>query len=353
MILGASLVDLTLIGWEAVRRLRGALKEAPEETPPNQRVNFKLFIAWVLFWGVVTTILASQMLQQPVTFILLALGLVLLFLLVNGISTGISDSNPISSAFVLSVLLMSVLGLRDPLVGLFAASILLICCAVGVDMQQALATGRRLGTSRTIQFHFQWMGVIIGAVVSILLAGVFFKAYPDLTINAVHQEVPKWQSAMTYKIVGILEDIGNLKPHQTYALLIGLTWGLVIQITRKLLKGSAGYQDFLARCKASAEASTRWKGLVTDVSIDAFLLSSPYAFSFGGFVDVPTVAWFAVGGVICSAINFWSQRKVQPGEEMPEEIGTTFLVGGGLIAGDALFALGLGMWGLFGLLLTA
>jgi len=351
MILGASLVDLSMIGWEAVQRIRGAMKEKPEETPANQRVNFKLFAVWVVFWGLVTTVLATQILDQPVSFILLALGLVLLFLLVNGISTGISDSNPISSAFVLSVLLMSLLGLRDPLTGLFAASILLICCAVGVDMQQALATGRRLGTSRSIQFHFQWGGVVIGTVVSLLLASVFFKAYPDLLINAVHQEVPKWQSAMTYKIVGILEDIGNLKPHQIYALLIGLIFGITVQILRKLMKENASYKSYLARMKQSTVPGERRKGLVVDFIVDVLLLSSPYAFSFGGFVDVPTVFWFAVGGVVCSSINFFTQRAAKPGEEMPEEIGTTFLVGGGLIAGDALYALAIGMWGLLALLL--
>ncbi|NLH49333.1 MAG: peptide transporter [Myxococcales bacterium] len=351
MILGASLVDLTLIFWEAIQRIRGAMKEKPEETPANQQVNFKIFIGWAIFWGVIVTVLAKTMLHQPIGFILLALGLVLLFLLVNGISTGISDSNPISSAFVLSVLLMSVLGLKDPVLGLFAASILLICCSVGVDMQQALATGRRLGTSRMIQFHFQWGGVIIGAIFSMMLAGVFFKAYPDLTLNAVHQEVPKWQSAMTYKIVGILEDIGNLKPHQMYALIIGLVYGVAVQILRKLLKDSARYREFLARAKQSGSAAERWRGIIADFCIDALLLSSPYAFSFGGFVDVPTVLWFAVGGVICSSINFYSQQKVKPGEEMPEEIGTTFLVGGGLIAGDAIYALAIGLVGLFGLLL--
>jgi hypothetical protein len=217
-------------------------------------------------------------------------------------------------------------------------------------MQQALATGRRLGTSRTIQFHFQWGGVIVGTIVSLGLASVFFKAYPDLVINAVHQEVPKWQSAMTYKIVGILEDIGNLKPHQTYALLIGLGYGLVVQIARKLLKESQAYRSFLAGAKKSAEPAKRWTGMVVDFSVDALLLSSPYAFSFGGFVDVATVFWFAVGGVACSSINFWAQQSAKPGEELPEEIGTTFLVGGGLIAGDALWALMLGMWGLMALL---
>jgi hypothetical protein len=220
-----------------------------------------------------------------------------------------------------------------------------------VDMQQALATGRRLGTNRMIQFHFQWGGVIIGAIVSLLLVGVFFKAYPILTVNAVHEHVPRWQAAMTYKIVGILEDIGHLKPHQIYALLIGLFYGVSVQILRKIVKGGKGYAAFLAKPKQTGSKADKWKVLVIDFCVDALLLSSPYAFSFGGFVDLPTVLWFTLGGVICSSINFFGQSKVKPGEEMPEEIGTTFLVGGGLIAGDALYALGLGVWGLVGLLL--
>lgn len=352
MILGASLVDLSIIGWDAVRRIRGAMKEKAEEVPDHLRINYRFYALWVVFWGAVTTVLATMILHQPIGFILLALGLVLLFLIVNGISTGISDSNPISSAFVLSVLLMSLLGLRDQMTGLLAASILLICCSVGVDMQQALATGRRLGTRRSIQFHFQWGGVVIGTIVSLALAGVFFKAYPELLINVVGGEpVPKWQSAMTYKIVGILQDISDLKPHQIYALLIGLGFGVTVQILRKLLKGNAAYQGFLAKKKASPDPGQRRQGMAIDFAVDALLLSSPYAFSFGGFVEVPVVFWFAVGGIICSSLNFLTERAAKPGEEMPEEIGTTFLVGGGLIAGDALYALALGMIGLFGLLM--
>ena len=44
----------------------------------------------------------------------------LVFALVNGISVGISDSIPISSAFVVSVVLMAAIGLKDPAVGLMA-----------------------------------------------------------------------------------------------------------------------------------------------------------------------------------------------------------------------------------------
>ena len=44
-------------------------------------------------------------------------------MLVNGISLGITDQNPISSAFVLSVVVMAAFGMKDPITGLLAASI--------------------------------------------------------------------------------------------------------------------------------------------------------------------------------------------------------------------------------------
>ena len=40
------------------------------------------------------------MLHQPVGYLVVALLLVFVFAMVNGISLGITDSNPISSAFV-------------------------------------------------------------------------------------------------------------------------------------------------------------------------------------------------------------------------------------------------------------
>ncbi len=75
--------------------------------------------------------------------------LVFVFALVNGISPWASATRTRSRrAFVVSVLLMAALGLKDPLVGLMAGSILLISCSVAGDMQQDRSTGWRLGTNR-------------------------------------------------------------------------------------------------------------------------------------------------------------------------------------------------------------
>ncbi len=86
-----------------------------------------------LFWGAATVVLGSQVLHQPVFFLAVAVGLCFLFVLVNGISLGISDWNPISSAFVLTVFILAALGLRDPGVG----------AAVRVHSADRVQRGRR------------------------------------------------------------------------------------------------------------------------------------------------------------------------------------------------------------------
>ena len=37
--------------------------------------------------------------------------------------------------------------------------------------------------------------------------------------------------------------------------------------------------------------------------LDAIVLPSPYALSFGGFVNLATSLWFAAGGVVASVID--------------------------------------------------
>jgi len=59
-------------------------------------------------------------------------------------------------------------------------------------------------------------------------------------------------------------------------------------------------------------------------------------------VNLPTAAWFAAGGAAASL-----PRKKDASEALPADMSTASLIGGGLIAGDALAALGLGLAGLF------
>ncbi|QRK10232.1 OPT/YSL family transporter [Archangium violaceum] len=351
MICGAAVVDLSLLAVQAVERVRNRVKAPPDEVPAWKQVNLPRLLAWVVFWAVAVVWVATYLLNQPLGFILFGMGLSLLFVLINGISYGITDQNPISSAFVISVLLMSLLGLRNPVVGLMASSILLISTSVGCDMQQDRSTGWRLGTNRTIQFRYQVIGIVMGSVLCVGLAKVFMSAYPVLAINQIdlpNVDVGQWSSAMTYKFVGAIRSLGTLSDYTVKALLLGLVLGFTIEVARKLLKRNARYQAYVKGSRA---------GYAVGWTMDSLLLASPYASSFGAFVTLPAALWFGAGGIVSSLWNTLA-RKPAPhvagspgeGETLPEDMSTTSLVGGGLIAGESLYFLFVGLAGLASLL---
>jgi uncharacterized oligopeptide transporter (OPT) family protein len=339
MIMGAALIDVSLILFRAYRRARQRAAK-PVEPEDWKRTNFRRLVAWVVFWGIGIVVVGSQVLHQPVGYLVFAVLLVFVFAMVNGISVGMVDQNPISSAFVVTVILMAALGLKDPTIGLMAATVLLVSTSEACDMQQDRSTGWRLGTNRTIQFRFQVAGIVMGAIMAVVFADLFMSAYPvlklDQTTLPADQQPDKWSSAMTYKFVGVLRSLTDDKPYQRTAIWIGVTIGFATEILRKVIKSRAAYKNFVTASRT---------GFATDFLLDAVVLPSPYASSFGGFVNLPTSTWFAAGGVVSSIANSMPKRKDQAAA-LPEDMSTASLVGGGLIAGDALAALGLGVAGL-------
>jgi uncharacterized oligopeptide transporter (OPT) family protein len=354
-ILGAAVVDLALIFKDAFGRIAAARRGEGPQAPASTQDSLSLstLITWTALWGVLVVVAATQLLAVPVAYALLGVFLALIFVLINGISFGISDSNPISSAFVVSVLIMGAVGLTEPTVGLMAASILLVSTTVGCDMQQDRSTGFRLGSSRVIQFRFQTIGITMGALLSVFTTKLFLAAYPVLTVNLFEhpeQKVDQWQSAMTYKFVGALKNLGGDDGKTMKLLLMGLAVGFVIEAARKALFRSEAYRAWRAQSVGTK---------VADFILDAIVLASPYASSFGGFVDFMTSLWFGLGGIFSSIANFFGDRarataqqhhatggSPGEGEALPEDMSTTSLVGGGLIAGESLAALLLGLGGL-------
>jgi uncharacterized oligopeptide transporter (OPT) family protein len=357
-IMGAAAVDLFLILLAAVRRFRERRDTPPARTESPFREGERVastapaslgtarLAAWVVFWGAAVVITGVTVMNVPVHFMLFAIVLAFLFVMINGISLGISDSNPISSAFVVSVLLMTVLlGLADAGTGLLAGAVLLVSTSVACDMQQDRSTGWRLGSNRVTQFRYQVVGITMGAVCAVVITKLFMDAYPVLAVNTFdhpEQKVDQWQSAMTYKFVGALQGITNPNPVGTRLLLLGLGIGLVTEILRKALRASAKY----AAWRTSSEGAK-----ATDFVIDAVLLPSPYASSFGGFVDLATSLWFGGGGILSSTYNEVLERRRASApksteSDLPEDMSTTSLTGGGLIAGESLAALTLGILGL-------
>ncbi len=344
-IMGAAILDVGIILFQAVGRMRKMKAAVAPQDSDWQKVGMMRLVAWVLFWAAATVVMGHQVLRQPVFYLVVAILLCFVFVLVNGIALGISDFNPISSAFVMSVFIMAGLGLRDPVAGLFCAAILAIATSEGGDMQQDRSTGWRLKTNRAVQFRYQVIGIAMGALLAVVLASIFMRAYPVLNIDQLtHKNLPEtkhWQSAFTYKMVGALRGIVVFKPRTMQALGLGVSIGLVIEILRKLIRNRASYQAFAQRS---------WLGKSVSFLLDAVFLPSPYASAFGGFVELPTILWWAFGGVISSLFETASKRfadtEVQPEGELPSDMSTMSLVGGGFIAGDALAALAVGMWGI-------
>lgn len=351
LIMGAAILDIGQILAEALRRWRApaAQREPVPAQADWQRTHIGRLVAWVVFWGGAVVWVGASVMHQPVFFMALAIVLVFIFAMVNGISLGISDSNPISSAFVTAVVLMAALGLKDPVVGLMAGGILLVSCSVAGDMQQDRSTGWRLGTPRTIQFRFQVMGLVVGAILTVGFAKLFMTAYPvlalDQTVMAAKDQPSQWLSAMTYKFVGALRSLTDDKPYQRWAIVLGVVLGLVVQIVRKTLFQHPAYLRWSTRSRGTRAA---------DFALDAIVLPSPYAYSFGTFLGLATSAWFALGGVIASVANSLGAGRADQNAATSEEgqaavssdMSTVSLMGGGLIAGDALAALGLGVAGL-------
>ena len=221
--------------------------------------------------------------------------------------------------------------------------VLLVSTAVACDMQQDRSTGWRLGTSRTIQFRYQVVGILMGAILAVAFAKLFMAAYPvllkDQTVMKAGEQPAEWSAAMTYKFVGVLRSLTEDKPYQRTAIWIGVGVGFAIEFLRKWIKSREGYKRFVASGRA---------GFATDFVLDAAVLPSPYALSFGGFVNLHTSLWFGAGGVVSSALNSLSRQKGRDDKQgLPEDMSSSSLFGGGLIAGDALAALGLGVAGLW------
>ena len=350
MILGASIIDMTLIFWGVVQRARNVLKEDTlQGVEPWKKTQVSRLVIWVICWGASIVWVGTHLLGQPSGYILFALILVLVFALVNGISQGLTDWNPISSAFVVTVLLMATLGLKDATVGLMAGTALLVAISVGCDMQQDRSTGRRLGTNRTYQFRYQAAGIVMGAISAVAFAKLFMAAYPvllqDQTVMSASEQPTQWTSAMTYKFVGALRSLTDAKPYQHTAILVGIALGFATEFLRKLIAATRRYRDDVRR-GGPARA--------VDFTIFAVILPSPYASSFGGFVNLPTACWFAAGSVIAEAVEWIMKRRgTAHTGALPSDMSVTSLVGGGFIAGDAIAALGIGMYGLVSALIAA
>ena len=332
MIVGGALVHTLPLLLGAVLRLLTGTPPKRETHDPEGGLNSCGMWLLTACAGAATAV-CLLFLNVPAAAALVVVALVPVFVIANGISTGISDLNPISSAFVLSIAAAALAGAVAPEALLFAGSAVLISCSVGVDMQQDRSTGKRLGSDRNLQFVFQAVGVGAGALLAPLVALFFFKSFPELL-----QFPPAngWEAAMTLKLAGTVQTVRSMSTTQLEALGAGFLLGVCLALARR----------FGRRVRIDgADAFSRNR--TVDFLLDAVFLPTPFALSFGGFVSFAPAAWFALGSVIRS---FWDEISARASSgtgtgslENSGEMGGPALLGGGLIAGETLAYVVLGL----------
>ena len=138
----------------------------------------------------------------------------------------------------------------------------------------------------------------MGAVMSVVLARLFMKAYPILSVEPVRAPrhwpaIEKWQSAMTFKFVGALDGLTHPESqrhdrprarHRPRDRDRGAAQGHQGQ---RRLQGLGGV--------AAGSATTPTSGST------ASCCRARTRRRFGGFVDFGTSAWFGGGSVVSSA----------------------------------------------------
>ena len=255
---------------------------------------------------------------------------------INGISQGISDWNPISSAFVVSVLLMSAIGLRDPIVAMMAASVLLVSTIVGVDMQQDRRRAGGWDRSARSSSAIRRPGIAMGSVLCVVLAEFFMSTNPVLRIDTfAHPEAIAGRMAVGDDVQVRRRDPRHRRTSSPFT-----SRRSASACHRLLHRGGARAARRLARLPAPIDRDRA--GFAIGWIVDAILLGSPYASSTGGFLEPRGHPWFAVGSVASSLLG-WdaAARKRQGGGRRPARRHEHDLaVGGGLIAGESLYALG-------------
>ena len=163
-----------------------------------------------------------------------------------------------------------------------AGAVLLVSTSVACDMQQDRSTGWRLGTPRVLQFRYQVLGILVGAVLAVVFARLFMAAYPvlllDQTVMKAGQQPAEWSFGHDVQVRGRAAQPDRRQAVPAHG-------------HRRGRRAGAGDRG-AAQVAAAAQPSC----------VDAILLPSPYALSFGGFVNLPTSLWFGAGGVVASLL---------------------------------------------------
>lgn len=242
IMVGDALMSLALSWRTFVRALKrpavaraasGGDAEVDPEAIPNRWWTTGLALA-----SVATIAMAHFVFDIPAYLSALAIALSAVLANVAVRSTGETDINPIGGIGKVTQMVFGVMS-DAPAANLMTAGIAGAGASQAGDMMQDLKTGYMLGASPRKQFKAQLWGILMGALVAVPMFYVFDAAY-DIGADDSKLVAPAAHAWAAVSMV-MTRGLDALPPHAVTAMVIGLAFGAIIPVIRKIAPRTAPY----------------------------------------------------------------------------------------------------------------
>ncbi|MBX3323251.1 MAG: OPT/YSL family transporter [Phycisphaeraceae bacterium] len=241
IMVGDALMSLAL-SWRTIlntfRRTTTADPSTQFETP-EQRVPNSWWIGGLALGTIAAVVVMELVFGIPfwMTLIAVALSAVLAAIAVR--STGETDINPVGGMGKVTQLAFAGVAPGQIPTNLMAAAVTGSGASQAGDMMHDLKTGRMLGASPRKQIIAQCIGITAGILIVVPVYWVFSKVY---TIGEAGGEYPAPAAHAWRGVAEVLATgFGSLPPYAPTAIVIGLIFGALVPIVRKIFPKAAPY----------------------------------------------------------------------------------------------------------------
>jgi len=191
---------------------------------------FQLWLPGILIAAVSVALIMQFALQIPVWMGLLAIVLSFVFATVAIRAYGETDINPVGTMGHSTQILYGALAPGKTLTNLMAGGVTAGCADTAADMMQDLKTGYLLGATPRKQTYAQFLGVVVGAVVAVLIFLVVTEAYGVAT-----EIMPAPAAVLWSGMAKVLSEGISALPEYT---LVGVLGGAILGILLTILENT-------------------------------------------------------------------------------------------------------------------
>ncbi len=194
-------------------------------------IEFPFRLWWILLVVVIIGLLfvMQVVLHVPIWLGVIAVVLSFVFSSVAIRGYGETDINPVGPMGHANQIVAGMASPGSPVTNLAAGGVAAGCADVSADLLQVLKTGHILGASPRRQVFAQFIGVGIGAVVSVLVYTVVTRAYGIGTENLPAPGALPWSGMATL----LSKGAAALPPFSLTAVVVGGLLGIVLSLLEK------------------------------------------------------------------------------------------------------------------------